>query len=362
MPPGESKHPNLPADQKPQPSSAVCTGTAPASFVTPGPAATTAASYVPNVYFSFPYIATYFANPGHCSAALSQCSANHAACITRLAGGGGVGGEFGVTIVVPGGGGTTIAAGGGVTYAAASATSICKIPPPAHTHLYSGYGRQLAYLLVFVVVVQATAWRPRPATASTPACAPCPGHQPRASFSARTRPTLRRGQRQRQRQHAPAWLASLLPGPLGWAFCDHFDREGPPNLSVTPCLFPAFGFGSGVWDCGRDVFFFHDMYLTPMLTKSRMNDPDTHTFVAFRCHRVLNVYSSQQLCTREHEGPNLRTWITPCIYLTFSIPIHLTIRLCTRQSCVCQNQPIRATRVPPVDNPLLCAVAKYPSK
>ena len=116
----------------PNPPSAVCTGTAPASFVTPGPAATTAASYVPNVYFSFPYIATYFANPGHCSAALSQCSANHAACITRLGGGGGgVGGELGVTIVVPGGGGTTIAAGGGVTYAAASATSICKIPSPS---------------------------------------------------------------------------------------------------------------------------------------------------------------------------------------------------------------------------------------
>jgi hypothetical protein len=339
-----------PADHKPQPPSAVCTGTAPADFETPGPAATTVASYVPNVYFSFPYIATYFANPGHCSAALSQCSANHAACITRLGGGdGGVGGEFGVTIVVPGGGGTTIAAGGGVTYAAASATSICKIPP----RLYSRYGRQLAYL----AVVQATAWRPQPARASTPACAPCPGHQPPASFSARTRPTPRRGQR--QRQCAPAWLAPLLPESLDWAFCDHLG----PNLSMTtPCLFPAFGVGSGGWDCERDIFSFHGMYLTPILTKSRMNDPDTHTFVAFRCHRVLSVYSRQQLHTQEHEGLTLRTWITCYIYLTLFVPIHLAIRLCTRQSCVCQNQPIRATRVPPVDNPLLCAVAKYPSK
>lgn len=108
--------------------SAVCTGTAPASFVTPGPAATTAVSYVSNTYFSFPYIATYFANPGHCSAAVSQCSANYAACTAQLQGQGGAGGAgYGVTIVVPGGGGTTVAAGGGgATYNSASATSVCK--------------------------------------------------------------------------------------------------------------------------------------------------------------------------------------------------------------------------------------------
>ncbi|KAK4040513.1 hypothetical protein C8A01DRAFT_46146 [Parachaetomium inaequale] len=108
------------------PSNAVCTGTAPASFVTPGPAATTAVSYVPNVFFSFPYIATSFANPGHCSAAVSQCSANHAACTSQLAAQDGSGGGYAVTVVVPGGGGTTVAAAGGISVAAAAATSICN--------------------------------------------------------------------------------------------------------------------------------------------------------------------------------------------------------------------------------------------
>jgi hypothetical protein len=59
--------------------------------VAPGAAPTTAVSYVPNVYFSFPYIATYFANPGYCSAAVSQCSANYAACTSQLGGSGGAG-------------------------------------------------------------------------------------------------------------------------------------------------------------------------------------------------------------------------------------------------------------------------------
>ncbi|GAB1311204.1 Gpi-anchored protein [Madurella fahalii] len=106
------------------PNGAVCTGTAPASFVPPAPS-TTAVSYVPNTYFSFPYIATYFANPGHCSAAVSQCNANHAACTSQL-GGAGAGGGYAVTIVVPGGGGTTVTAGASLTFDAASATSICN--------------------------------------------------------------------------------------------------------------------------------------------------------------------------------------------------------------------------------------------
>ncbi|KAK0730586.1 hypothetical protein B0H67DRAFT_639070 [Lasiosphaeris hirsuta] len=105
------------------PGNAVCTGTAPASFVTPSPQ-TTAVSYVPNVYFSFPYVATYFANPSACSQAVSQCSANFAACTTQL--GGQVGGNFGVTIIVPGGSGTTITGNAGVSVPAASATSICS--------------------------------------------------------------------------------------------------------------------------------------------------------------------------------------------------------------------------------------------
>ncbi|KAL2020176.1 hypothetical protein VTK56DRAFT_8700 [Thermocarpiscus australiensis] len=108
------------------PTGAVCTGTAPASFATPGPAATTTAvSYVPNSYFSFPYIATSFANQGYCSAAVSQCSANYAACTAQLGGQGSSGG-YAVTIVVPGGRGTTVTGGGGVTVNAASATSICS--------------------------------------------------------------------------------------------------------------------------------------------------------------------------------------------------------------------------------------------
>jgi len=95
--------------------------------VTPGPPTPTAVSYVPNAYFSFPYAATYFANPGYCSAAVSQCSANYAACTAQLGGQGGGGAGYAVTIVVPGGGGTTVA-GAGVTYAASSASSICMFP------------------------------------------------------------------------------------------------------------------------------------------------------------------------------------------------------------------------------------------
>lgn len=63
-------------------------------------------SYVPNAYaFSFPYIATVFANPGACSAAASQCAANAAACTSQLQGQAGAvagGGSYGVTIAVPG--------------------------------------------------------------------------------------------------------------------------------------------------------------------------------------------------------------------------------------------------------------------
>ncbi|KAK3941848.1 hypothetical protein QBC46DRAFT_381602 [Diplogelasinospora grovesii] len=108
------------------PAGAVCTGTAPATFVTPTAAATTAVSYVPNAYFSFPYVATYFANGGDCSRAVSQCSSNYAACTSQLEGLAGSGGGYAVTIVVPGGGGTTVTGAGQTTYATASATSICN--------------------------------------------------------------------------------------------------------------------------------------------------------------------------------------------------------------------------------------------
>ncbi|KAK3989208.1 hypothetical protein QBC44DRAFT_328207 [Cladorrhinum sp. PSN332] len=108
------------------PAGAVCTGTAPASFVTPSPQQTTAISYVQNPYFSFPFIATYFANQDDCSQAVRQCSANNAACTSQLQGQGGAGGGYAVTIAVPGGGGTTVTAAAGVTYEPASATSICS--------------------------------------------------------------------------------------------------------------------------------------------------------------------------------------------------------------------------------------------
>ena len=111
----------------PNTASAVCTGTAPASFVTPIPTAAPV-SFVVNPYFSFPYVATSFGNPGPCSPAVSQCRANYAACTGQLDGQA-LSGSYGVTIVVPGNGGTTVVGGGGgITYNPASATSICTQP------------------------------------------------------------------------------------------------------------------------------------------------------------------------------------------------------------------------------------------
>ena len=75
-------------------------------------------------------MATYFANPGWCSAAVSQCNANYAACTAQL--GGSIGGGFAVTIVVPGGGGITVApVFPGVSVGIESAVSICR-SAPAH--------------------------------------------------------------------------------------------------------------------------------------------------------------------------------------------------------------------------------------
>lgn len=100
------------------PSGDVCTGTAPSSYRAPS---STSVSYVGNPFFSFPYIATSFSNAGACSSAVSQCSANYAACTAGLEGQGGSGG---VTVVV--GGSTTVGASAAVTYATSSATSICS--------------------------------------------------------------------------------------------------------------------------------------------------------------------------------------------------------------------------------------------
>ncbi|KAL1866981.1 hypothetical protein VTK73DRAFT_4420 [Phialemonium thermophilum] len=114
------------------PLNAVCTGTAPATFVAPG---TATVSFVANTYFSFPYVATSFANQQACSSAVSQCSRNYEVCTSQLeapSGGSGGGGGFGVTVVVPGGstvvgnggGGNNNNAGAGLP--TATATSVCS--------------------------------------------------------------------------------------------------------------------------------------------------------------------------------------------------------------------------------------------
>ncbi|KUI57256.1 hypothetical protein VP1G_04494 [Cytospora mali] len=104
------------------PSGDVCTGNAPSSYRAPS---STPVSYVANSYFSFPYIATSYSNAAACSRAVSQCSANYAACTANLEGGSGGGA---VTVVVPAGNGgtTTIGAGAGTTYPILTATSICN--------------------------------------------------------------------------------------------------------------------------------------------------------------------------------------------------------------------------------------------
>lgn len=98
------------------PSGDVCTGTAPSSYRAPS---STAVSYVANTYFSFPYIVTSFSNAAACTRAVSQCSANYAACTADLEGSGN-----GVTVVV--GGSTTVTNSGTATYATSTATSVCS--------------------------------------------------------------------------------------------------------------------------------------------------------------------------------------------------------------------------------------------
>ncbi len=107
-------------------SSAVCTGTAPATFVTPTAATTAPVSFVPNTFFSFPYITTVFANGAACQAAVSQCSQNYAACAADLQGGANAGPGYAVTIVVPGGGGTTVAPTVASALSPESASAVCS--------------------------------------------------------------------------------------------------------------------------------------------------------------------------------------------------------------------------------------------
>ncbi|KAJ9157671.1 hypothetical protein NKR23_g101 [Pleurostoma richardsiae] len=104
------------------PSGAVCTGTAPASFVTPSTATGTAsASYVSNTFFPFPYVATSFADSAACTSAVSECSANYAACTSELQGSGS--GGYGVTIDA---GGTTVVAATPMSLAVTSAAGVCS--------------------------------------------------------------------------------------------------------------------------------------------------------------------------------------------------------------------------------------------
>ncbi|EPE03224.1 hypothetical protein F503_01962 [Ophiostoma piceae UAMH 11346] len=98
---------SLGSDNKPAccPAAAVCTGDAPATYVT----ATVVASYVPNAYYSFPYLvpsnvaaATALANADACSAVVQECSSIYSLCTSSL--------EAATT----------------ATYASATAASICS--------------------------------------------------------------------------------------------------------------------------------------------------------------------------------------------------------------------------------------------
>lgn len=116
------------------PFSDVCTGSAPTTYVT----TTTAASYVPNSFYSFPYIlpvgiavSTALADINACDAVVQQCSRAFSQCTAGLensgsgsgtgsdnvgSGSGGGGGGGAVTVVISGS--TTFTRGGAATDAA----------------------------------------------------------------------------------------------------------------------------------------------------------------------------------------------------------------------------------------------------
>ena len=103
------------------PRNAICTGVAPPNFQAPTPTV----DFVPNQFYSYPYIATSFPNAGACSQAISQCNDNFESCTSQLGGLAGLG-NYQVTVIVPGGSGTTVTGNGGINYGPASATSICS--------------------------------------------------------------------------------------------------------------------------------------------------------------------------------------------------------------------------------------------
>lgn len=106
------------------PLSAICTGTAPPAIPT-GANGGNALSFVPNSFYPFPFMATSFAGPAGCTAAIRQCSETYTSCILDLEGVGGRPPGYGVTISVIGGGGTTVA-GPTVTLAPSAAVSVCS--------------------------------------------------------------------------------------------------------------------------------------------------------------------------------------------------------------------------------------------
>ncbi|KAI9732477.1 MAG: hypothetical protein M1818_007515 [Claussenomyces sp. TS43310] len=84
---------------------------------------TASASFVPNSFFPFPYLAAAtLTDAAACAAARSTCAADYDTCTTDLQGG-----AFGVTIQAPAGAGVTVAAPStALNLGPASATSICS--------------------------------------------------------------------------------------------------------------------------------------------------------------------------------------------------------------------------------------------
>ena len=105
------------------PTTAVCTGTAPPAI--PTGAGGNTLSFVDNTFYPFPYIATSFANPAACTAAVQDCAQRYTTCILDLEGLGGRVPGYGVTISVQGGGGTTVP-GPTLTLAPSAAVSVCS--------------------------------------------------------------------------------------------------------------------------------------------------------------------------------------------------------------------------------------------
>jgi hypothetical protein len=100
-------------------SSTTTTGSSTAGVITA--TGTGTVTYVPNVYFSWPYLPTSYVNAAACTSAYSVCQTEYAACTQDLQGG-----SFAVTIDSPNGGVTVGGGTGTYSLGAAQATSVCK--------------------------------------------------------------------------------------------------------------------------------------------------------------------------------------------------------------------------------------------